>query len=47
MVFAVQLDAATGVWFEGGRQWRLADAYGGTRTLAAVRAVLARGGVVG
>lgn len=45
--FVRPLEHATGVWLEGGRQWRLADAYNGTRTLAAIRAVLARGGVVG
>lgn len=40
------LDAG-GVWFSGGRQWRLADAYLGTRTEEALWAVLERGGVVG
>lgn len=44
--FVKPLEDATGVWLVGGRQWRLADAYNGTRTLAAIRAVLARGGVV-
>lgn len=45
--FAAPLNDATGVWFVGGRQWRLVDSYAGTRTEAAIRAVLARGGVVG
>lgn len=45
--FVQPLESATGVWLVGGRQWRLADAYLGTRTLAAIRGVLARGGVVG
>ncbi|MGH9476832.1 MAG: cyanophycinase [Terriglobales bacterium] len=45
--FVEPLQTATGVWFIGGRQWRLADAYLGTRTLRAIRGVLARGGVVG
>lgn len=45
--FVKPLETATGVWLVGGRQWRLADAYLGTRTLAAIRGVLARGGVVG
>ncbi|MBM3972859.1 MAG: cyanophycinase [Planctomycetes bacterium] len=38
---------ATGVWFGGGRQWRLVDAFDGTDALAAFHAVLARGGVIG
>ncbi|HET7585905.1 MAG TPA: Type 1 glutamine amidotransferase-like domain-containing protein [Gemmatimonadaceae bacterium] len=38
---------AGGVWFDGGRQFRLVDAYGGTRLEAAFHDVLARGGVVG
>jgi cyanophycinase len=41
------LQAATGVWFGGGRQWRLCDAYENTPALAAMHAVLARGGVIG
>lgn len=45
--FAAPLRAATGVWISGGRQWRLADTYLGTRTMAAIRDVLARDGVVG
>jgi cyanophycinase len=36
-----------GVWFDGGRQWRLVDAYLGTRTQRELEAVLARGGVIG
>lgn len=38
---------ATGVWFGGGRQWRLVDAFDGTDAIAAFHAVLARGGVIG
>jgi cyanophycinase len=38
---------ARGVFFGGGRQWRLADAYLGTRTHRELDALLARGGVVG
>jgi len=38
---------ATGVWFMGGRQWRLADAYLGTKTQIALADLLASGGVVG
>ena len=45
--FVKPLEHATGVWLVGGRQWRLADAYLGTRTLTEIRKLLARGGVVG
>jgi len=38
---------AGGIWFEGGRQFRLVDSYGGTRTETEFMNVLARGGVVG
>jgi cyanophycinase len=38
---------ATGVWFSGGRQYRLIDAYRRTRVQRELHAVLARGGVVG
>jgi cyanophycinase len=38
---------ATALWFGGGRQWRLVDAFEGTPAVDAFRAVLARGGVVG
>jgi cyanophycinase len=46
-VFTKPLEDATGVWFGGGRQWRLADSYGGTRTEVMFRRVLERGGVIG
>lgn len=45
--FTAPLRSASAVWFEGGRQWRLVDAYLNTRTEREVKAVLARGGVVG
>lgn len=45
--FVAPLLEARGVWFPGGRQWRLADAYLGTRTEVALRGVLERGGVIG
>ena len=45
--FAAPLDAADAVWFSGGRQWRLVDAYSGTKTLEGFRSVLDRGGVIG
>ncbi len=38
---------ATAVWFGGGRQWRLVDAFEDTAAIAAFRGVLARGGVIG
>ena len=45
--FTAPLRTARAVWLTGGRQWRLADAYLGTRTQREIFAVLARGGVVG
>ena len=45
--FVAPLRRATAVWFPGGRQWRLADAYLGTRTERELHALLARGGVIG
>lgn len=45
--FTEPLRSATGVWFNGGRQWRLVDAYGATLTEKEIRAVLDRGGVIG
>jgi aminobenzoyl-glutamate utilization protein B len=45
--FVAPLKSARAVWFGGGRQWRLVDAYLGTRTQREIEAVLARGGVVG
>ncbi|HVJ69195.1 MAG TPA: cyanophycinase [Caulifigura sp.] len=45
--FIRPLRTATGVWFGGGRQWRLADSYLNTRAQAAVLELLNRGGVVG
>jgi cyanophycinase len=44
--FVAPLLAAKGVFFGGGRQWRLVDAYAGTKCQAAFEAVLDRGGVV-
>jgi cyanophycinase len=45
--FVEPLRSARGVFFGGGRQWRLVDAYAGTRTEREIRRVLERGGVVG
>jgi cyanophycinase len=41
------LNTARAVWFTGGRQWRLVDSYLGTKTEAALRTLLDRGGVIG
>jgi cyanophycinase len=38
---------ASGVWFSGGRQWRIADSYLGTATQTAFEDLLKRGGVIG
>ena len=38
---------ATGVWFSGGRQWRLVDSYKGTKTEKMFWDVLNRDGVIG
>lgn len=45
--FTAAIERAGGVWFGGGRQWRLVDAYGGTRTEKAFHDLLARGGCIG
>ena len=45
--FVRPIQAAGGVFFTGGRQWRLADAYLNTRTHRALEALLERGGVIG
>jgi cyanophycinase len=45
--FVEPLRHASGVWITGGRQWRLADAYLGTAVEREIKALLARGGVVG
>jgi cyanophycinase len=44
--FVAPLREATAVFFQGGRQWRLVDAYGDTRTERELRAVLERGGLI-
>lgn len=44
--FIAPLLSAKGIFFGGGRQWRLVDAYAGTKTEAALQAVLDRGGVI-
>jgi cyanophycinase len=45
--FVMPLRKARGVWFNGGRQWRLVDAYANTLTEKEIRNVLDRGGVIG
>ena len=45
--FVRPLLEARGVWFPGGRQWRLADAYLGTKVHDELWALLGRGGVIG
>ena len=45
--FAEPITTARGVWFPGGRQWRLADSYLNTRTHRELNNLLTRGGVIG
>lgn len=45
--FVKPIREAAGVFFAGGRQWRLADSYLDTRTHKELTALLARGGVIG
>jgi cyanophycinase len=44
--FVAPLVHATAVWIDGGRQWRLAEAYGETRTEQALWGLLNRGGLI-
>jgi len=45
--FVKPLKTAGGVWFSGGRQWRLTDAYLNTRTHEELFNLLKQGGVIG
>jgi cyanophycinase len=45
--FVARIKRARGVWFPGGRHFRLVDSYAGTKSEAAFHDALARGGVVG
>ena len=45
--FAKAIREARGVWFTGGRQWRLADSYLHTEVHDALQELLERGGVIG
>lgn len=44
--FVAKIANAKGIWFDGGRHYRLVDSYMGTRSQRAFEAVLARGGVI-
>ena len=44
--FSARVSHARGIFFGGGRQWRLVDSYLGTRTQRQFEGVLARGGVI-
>lgn len=45
--FVGPIKEARGVWFSGGRQWRLADSYLHTKVEEELWALLERGGVIG
>jgi cyanophycinase len=45
--FTALIGKAGGVWFDGGRHWRIVQDYGGTKTERAFNDVLDRGGVIG
>ena len=45
--FVAPIRKATGIWFVGGRHWRLADSYLNTLAQKEFNAVLSRGGVIG
>ncbi len=45
--FVEPIKRAMGIWFGGGRQWRIVDSYAGTITETEIRKVLDRGGVIG
>jgi cyanophycinase len=45
--FVAPLKSATGIWFVGGRHWRIADSYLDTLTLKEFFKLLDRGGVIG
>ncbi len=45
--FIEPITKARGVWFSGGRQWRLTDAYLNTLTHTELNNLLERGGVIG
>lgn len=45
--FVAPLKEARGVWFSGGRQWRLVDAYLNTKVHTILWEILERGGIIG
>ena len=45
--FVAPIRKADAIWFTGGRQWRIADAYLGTLAETEIRNVMKRGGVIG
>jgi len=45
--FVAPLKEASAVWFGGGRQWRLVDAYADTKTEKQLWNILNKGGVIG
>jgi len=45
--FCAPLKDATGIWFSGGRQWKLVDAYLNTRVVTECWKVLDKGGIIG
>lgn len=45
--FVRPIREAKAVWFSGGRQWRIVDAYAGTLTEAELNNLLERGGAIG
>ncbi|MGB0387745.1 MAG: cyanophycinase [Ardenticatenaceae bacterium] len=45
--FVEAIRQAQGIWFSGGRHWRLADVYLNTKTVDELFALLDRGGVIG
>lgn len=45
--FVAPIGTATGIWFVGGRHWRLADSYLNTLAQKEFNALLSRGGVIG
>jgi cyanophycinase len=45
--FVALIRKASGVWFEGGRQFHLVEDYGGTKTETEIMKLLERGGVIG
>lgn len=44
--FVNSIATAKGIWFTGGRQWRLMDAYFETKSYAAILQVLKNGGII-